>query len=330
MKRPLRSEAELRTAISSPSFTPGARDVEPLLTLLAGAEEDVAVAALHALVRAPALDVARERFGDARPPLRGRLCELVARIADREPTADLRTWLEERLGDRDSVVRRRAARALGRQGRPESETALLSALTVAASDSERKAIAQALGNLGSEDSRAALATLVSASGELGRVAGEAHTKLERTRTRAVETVLDDRKSPRRGTELLLHVRAGLESLLISELEGSSLGAAKSGRGRIAITLEGPLKAIWRARTFLHCGFPLAAERIGRSPVSRPWRYFRRGRAVRFVGASSGPTPGIVGRRLCAWPEPCRSSAPSSSTIRGRPLGRPSCTREPIA
>ena len=263
MKRPPRSEAELRTAIASPSFTPGARDVEPLLTLLAGTEEEVAVAALHALVRAPALAVARERFDEARAPLRGRLCELVARIADRAPSTDLRAWLEERLGDEDSVVRRRAARALGRQARPESEGALLSALTAAVTDSERKAIAQALGNLGSDTSRKALAELVSASGELGRVAGEAHTKLERARTRGVETILDDRKAPRHETSVLLHVRAGLEPFLLSELEGSPLGATKSGRGRVAITLVGPLKAIWRARTFLHCGFPLAAERIAR-------------------------------------------------------------------
>ena len=262
MKRPQRSEAELVTAISSPSYTPGARDVEPLLALLAGRNEEVAVAALHALVRGPALTVACERFDGARAPLRGRLCELVARIADRAPSDELRSWLERRLGDEDSVVRRRAARALGRQGQRESEGALLAALTSADSDAERKALAQALGNLGGKSARDALASLVTAPGELGRVAGEAHTTLERTRTRAIETLLDDRAAAREETLLLLHVRAGLEPLLLSELEPLSLDARKVGRGRVAISLKGPLKAIWRARTFLHCGFPLAAEPVG--------------------------------------------------------------------
>jgi len=260
MKRPQRSEAELRDAIASPSFTPGARDVEPLLGLLSGPDDDVASAALHALVRGPALAVARKRFDGSKAPLRGRLCELVARIADREPNEDARAWLETRLRDEDSVVRRRAARALGRQGAPESERVLIQALGVATSDAERKAIVQALGNLGGEKSLVALDSLGTATGELARVTGEARTKLERTRVRAVATLLDDRASPREASTLLLHVRAGLEPILLSELT-PKLEARKTGRGRVAITLGGPLSVIWRARTFLHCGFPLPPEHV---------------------------------------------------------------------
>ncbi len=236
------------------------RDVEPLLALLGDGDDDVASAALRALVRGPALAVARVRFVRAKAPLGGRLCELVARIADREPTDESRAWLEARLRDEDSVVRRRAARALGRQAEPVSEGALLEALAQADSDAERKAIAQALGNLGGARSLAVLAPLVNAVGELGRVATESHTKLERARVRAVTTTIDDRVTPKRAMTLLLHVRAGLEPLLLSELD-ETFGARKTGRGRVAITLAQPLKSIWRARTFLHCGFPLPPERI---------------------------------------------------------------------
>ena len=55
MKKAPRTESELREAITSPSFTPGVRDIEPLITLLYDAKDEVASAALHALVRGGAL-----------------------------------------------------------------------------------------------------------------------------------------------------------------------------------------------------------------------------------------------------------------------------------
>ena len=55
--------------------------------------------------------------------------------------------------------------------------------------------------------------------------------------------------------------AGLETLLISELD-EELNPRVAGRGRVAVDLGGRLMKLWKARTFLHLGFPLAAERIG--------------------------------------------------------------------
>jgi hypothetical protein len=49
-------------------------------------------------------------------------------------------------------------------------------------------------------------------------------------------------------------------MLLSELD-PRLSPRKAGRGRVAITLNAPLKTLWRARTFLHCGFPLAPEHV---------------------------------------------------------------------
>lgn len=256
-----RTEAELRAAIASKSFTPGARDVAPLLALLRG-DADQAEAAIGALVRVPtlALGAALACFEKSTPPARVRLCDLVGRIAQAEPTVELREWLESRLSDADTRVVRRAARSLGKLGDRASEPALLEALGAAPAEPEAKAVVEALGKLGGERSYEVLAELCDRAGELGRVSREARDKLVRSRARADETTIDDRAKPPRTTAVLLHVRAGLETLLISELD-EELKARVAGRGRVAVELGGRLMKLWKARTFLHMGFPLAAERI---------------------------------------------------------------------
>lgn len=256
-----RTEAELRAAIASKSFTPGARDVAPLLELLRG-DADQAEAAIGALVRVPAaaLGAALACFEESTSPARARLCDLVARIARAAPTVELREWLELRLSDADPRVVRRAARSLGKLGDRASESALLEALDTAPAEPEAKAIVEALGKLGSERSRDVLTELSGRAGELGRVSCEARDKLERSRARADETTIDDRAEPPRAIPVLLHVRAGLETLLISELD-RELNSRVAGRGRVAVELAGRLMKLWKARTFLHMGFPLAAERI---------------------------------------------------------------------
>jgi len=257
-----RTEAELRGAIASKSFTPGARDVAPLLELLKERDAEQAEAAIRALVRVPsaAARAALAWFEDATSPARERICDLVGRIAQAAPAAELRDWLELRLSDADARVIRRAARVLGKLGDPASESALLEALGAAPAEPEAKAIVEALGKLGGERSHDALAELCDRSGELGRVSREARDKLTRSCVRAEETTIDDRAKPPRAMPVLLHVRAGLETLLISELD-EELDARVAGRGRVAVRLGGRLMKLWKARTFLHMGFPLAPERI---------------------------------------------------------------------
>jgi 23S rRNA G2445 N2-methylase RlmL len=257
-----RSPAELLAAIETPSFTPGARDIGPLCELLAGADDISAEAALRALVRAPeaASKAARERFDTTEGIARPRLCDLVGRIALQGEEPELRVWLEERLADSVAIVRRRAARSLGKIGRPESEAPLLAALACEEGGPEKKAVAEALGKIGGQDSSSALAALASEPGELGRVAGEAEARLQRVQARAVPTVIDPDAVPRRRIRLLLHVRAGLEELLVSEL-AEGMRAETAGRGRVTVELAGPLARLWRARTFLHFGFPLRAEKV---------------------------------------------------------------------
>jgi 23S rRNA G2445 N2-methylase RlmL len=257
-----RTDLELRKAIGSASFTPGTRDVASLLDLLQEREAEPAEAALRALTRVPdaAVRAAQARFAEARSPERARLCDLVGRIAQAAPTIELRAWIESRLADGDAQVVRRAARALGKLGDLASESPLLGALTAGPAEPEAKAIIEALGKLGGEQSYETLAKWAAEKGELGRVVREAREKLERARVRTAQTTLDDRAKPRRAITVLLHVRAGLETLLLSEL-GEGLGARAAGRGRVAVELDGRLMKLWKARTFLHMGFPLPAARI---------------------------------------------------------------------
>jgi hypothetical protein len=257
-----RTDAELRAAIGSASFTPGARDVAPLLELLKERDAGQAEAATRALVRVPAAAAraAQARFDEAASPERARLCELVGLIAQAAPTAELRGWLESRLVDTDAQVARRVARVLGKIGDAASEPALLEALAAGPAEPEAKAIVEALGKLGSDRSYDTLVKLCDRQGELGRVARAARDKLDRSRARAEDTTLDDRAKPAHAIPVLLHVRAGLETLLLSELD-EDLKARAAGRGRIAIELAGRLMKLWKARTFLHMGFPLPPERI---------------------------------------------------------------------
>lgn len=257
-----RTDAELRAAVAAPSFTPGVRDVAPLLGLFQEHDAEQAEAVARALVRVPAAAerAVRERFDDATGPERSRLCDLMGRIAQAAPSAERREWLESRLSDADARVVRSAARALGKIGDRESEPALLDALIRGPADPEAKAIVEALGKLGGERTHDALVQLCDRPGELGRVARAARDKVERARARTEETTLDDRAKPANAIPVLLHVRAGLEPLLISELD-EDLNAREVGRGRVAVDLTGRLMKLWKARTFLHMGFPLPAERI---------------------------------------------------------------------
>jgi 23S rRNA G2445 N2-methylase RlmL len=257
-----RTDAELRAAIGSASFTPGTRDVAPLLALLKEKDADQAEAVMDALVRVPAAATraAQARFDEAPPPERVRLCDLIGRIVQAAPAAELREWVESRLSDADARVVRRAARTLGKLGDRSSESSLLAALAAEPAEPEAKAIVEALGKLGGERSSDALALLADRPGELGRVVREACEKLERSRARSEETTLDDRAKPAHAIAVLLHVRAGLETLLLSELD-EDLNARAAGRGRIAVELNGRLMKLWKARTFLHMGFPLPPQRI---------------------------------------------------------------------
>jgi predicted RNA methylase len=81
--------------------------------------------------------------------------------------------------------------------------------------------------------------------------------------------VDLARRPLSKTPVLLHVRAGLEALLLDELaaEVADPSARMVGRGRVSTTLDGPLSTLFAARTFLHLGFPLPPEPVAQGDVA---------------------------------------------------------------
>jgi 23S rRNA G2445 N2-methylase RlmL len=327
-----RTDAELRTAIGAASFTPGARDVAPLLDLLKERDADQAEAAIRALTRVAdaAVRVAQARFVYAKSPERARLCELLGRVAQASPTIELRTWLEARLADADAQVVRRAARTLGKLGDRSSEAPLLAALTEGPAEPEAKAIVEALGKTGGEQSYETLAKWAEEAGELGRVVREARDKLGRARARSAETTLDDRAKPSRPLRVLLHVRAGLETLLLSELD-EDLSARTVGRGRVAVQLGGRLMKLWKARTFLHMGFPLPTERVEdpADPASLEAAVIRSLASDRALEVFSTFTRGPIRWRL-EWADAGHRRAATVRIARGVAALRPDLINDPRA
>lgn len=254
--------APLEARMASPGFSPAARDVEPLFGLLGGDDESLTKQAARALSRLgkDGAHEAMRRFDAATPPLRGRLAALVGRIAVRISDRELAAWLEARLDDADPTTRRRAILAVGKLGATDVSRKLLVAWEKGASLPELRTLATALGNVGGEAAIATLATRLGVDPELDRIVGEAKLKIERRVLRREPSSIDGRVSPREPLTVLLHVRAGLEQILLDELADRT--ARVAGRGRVELKWRGSLERLFRARTFLHIGFPLPPATVG--------------------------------------------------------------------
>jgi predicted RNA methylase len=96
------------------------------------------------------------------------------------------------------------------------------------------------------------------------VVREARTKIDRRLGRTESAPLETQRPLPHPVPVLLHVRRGLESLLVSEL-GSGVAPRVAGDGRVEVVSAAPLERWFRARTFLHLGFPLPSEQV--SPAS---------------------------------------------------------------
>lgn len=250
---------DLTEVVRSPGFTPASKDIEPLVDLLKSADDKLSASIERALARGGtrAIAAVMQRFADAEPPLRAKLCGVIARAAGERRDADLVEWLFARATDRDAKTRRRVFRALGQIGGSNAEALLVEAWSREALP-EKRAIARALGAAGGDEALRLLSAVHTNDAELARVVGEAKTKLERAHARSTSTVLDASRRPAEPLAVLLHVRAGLEELLREELD-PKLKAKLSGGGRVMVTLSEPLEALWKSRLMLHFGFPVPPE-----------------------------------------------------------------------
>lgn len=254
---------ELAARIADPGFTPSVRRLTELLELVGDPDDDVSKHAERAVLRIEtqyAARVAEESAAyvrRAKPPARGRLTRLVARLAQdkRDPNGLALAWLLEALGDDDVKTRRTAARGLGKLPKAKAiAEALTKAFDEARTDDDKEALALALGKAGSETAQKRLA-----EGAHGRASLIASREVAR---RAPQSI-DRARSLTAPRAIRFHVRSGLEEVLRGEL-AERLGASKFvAPGVVEAELSAKLADALSVRIATHVGFALQpVERTG--------------------------------------------------------------------
>jgi predicted RNA methylase len=259
---------DLAQALRDPGFTPGKRHVGPLLDLIAGPDEDQAIAAERALLRVgPSLEpTVFSRLQAATPPGRARLARLLGRLATQPGGAPLVDRMVALLGDPDAKTRRNAILALGKLPRPDIEGALLALWKPETPVEHLRSLADSLGKVGGARSLEVLRAVQSTDAELIRLAGRASVMLARTVEQTPSTIDDDALSP--GTvQVVLHCRAGLEGIMLQEANGAIQSARVVGPGVVRGQLAGSLRRVQQVRTMLYPSFPLPPAPIGPGGVA---------------------------------------------------------------
>ena len=262
------ASAALAVRVRDPGYTPGIRDLDNLLDLFAEEDEELAKATERAVLRIEPRHTARVvtrvivRLGAATRPARGRLARLIGRIpADAPDTSvtEARDCLVNALADPDPKTRHTAARALGKlkpgddEQRALVERALLAAWDAAAADDDRRAIAEALGKVGSKAARDRLAR--EATDGISQTTTRAALMIERSAARLRPGAIDTSRAATGPLAVRFHARAGLEKIVSAEL-GEAWRPRVAGPGLVDARLEGPLARATAIRTALYVGFPL--------------------------------------------------------------------------
>lgn len=270
--RPGAGAAALAERVRDPGYTPGIRDLGALLDLFAEEEEELARVTERAVLRIDPRHAPRlvsetiARLGTAIRPARGRLARLVGRLAASAPEASVtaaRDWLVSALDDADPKTRHTAARALGKlrprgaEQREVLERALVAAWDAARGDDDRRALADALGKVGSKAARDRLASAASPGpgAGLAQSATRAALMIDRSASRDRPGAIDVGREAHGPLSIRFHARTGLEQIVSGEL-GESWRPRIAGPGLVDARLEGPLAKATGVRTALHVGFPL--------------------------------------------------------------------------
>jgi 23S rRNA G2445 N2-methylase RlmL len=253
--------------VRDPGFTPSVRDVPALVALLGDADEDVARDAEKALVRlgSPLVPLAPGAASHAGEKARARLVRAVGTIAARDEGDAAVAWLVDELATGEGRGARYAATALGkmRGHAREAETALLAAWERTPSIELRRAIADALGKVGTSEAAKALAAPPSSDPELARRMGRARLRVDRVAVRAEPSAIDGDAVARGPCAVVFRCRAGLESILAGEL-GDEWSPRADGEGRVRAVLRGPLVKASVPRVAMSFALPLA-EHPGTGP-----------------------------------------------------------------
>jgi 23S rRNA G2445 N2-methylase RlmL len=251
------SDFDLRAAAADVTFTPGARDVGPLLDL-AAVDEESADLAERALLRvgAKAGQAALDRCKEATAPVRGRLARIAGSIAAATGDVALAERILGLLDDAEPKTRRNAIVALGKIAYPESEARLIAHYEKEERIDHKRSIVASLGKIGGARSHALLAGIASEDPELSRITREALARLRRRVTADDRSMIDPERAPVGPREVNLHCRRGIEPILAEEIGGSI-----EGPGLVKVLLDGKLASLFRARTFLKLGFQIHESRF---------------------------------------------------------------------
>jgi len=272
------SSPELAARVRDPGYTPGIRDLSALLDLFGEEDDELARATERAVLRIETRHLTRllsqtlAHIAGTTRPARGRVTRLLGRVAATAPepaVADVRAWLVTALDDDDPKTRHTAARALGKL-RPSDaaqravlEQALLGAWDKGGDD-DRRALADALGKIGSKASRERLASASLASGAtsstpdhgLAQRTTRAALMIDRSTARDQPGAIDaSRSAEGPSLRVRFHTRVGLEKMVSGEL-GDAWRPRVAGAGLVDARLDGPLAKALAIRTALHVGFPL--------------------------------------------------------------------------
>jgi 23S rRNA G2445 N2-methylase RlmL len=316
----------LEQAVRDPGFTPSLRDVGGLVDLLL--DDDLVKHVERAVARmgAPAVAVLRARYEVGAPALRARIVRAMARLGADDGA---RALLFVALEDADPKTRRNAAIALGHAAGEGVEAALLRAWERDPRPEMRRSIAASLGKVGAAGSLALLAEGARAEdAELVRISERATMMITRTSSRAARGRLDVARAPGEPIAVEALARRGLERLLADELAAAPgvSGVGVSGPGRVQARLDGPMGALFAARTMLAFRFPLPTEwmKADESPLDALARVATGPEAKRIFAAF---TRGAVRYRL-AWAEGGHKRAAAWDAARAIAARAPELVNDP--
>ncbi len=241
--------------IRDPGYTPATRDLDELLELLDG-EEEQAEAVERCVARAGLVAglAALDCLPLARPPGRARLMRLVGRVAGKEPDARLHEALRAGVHDADLKTQRYAVGSIGRAQVPDCEAALLGLWADAPLELKR-ALAEALGKIGGEPALGLLRTVEETDPELTRRVRRAIVMLGRTigRDRPAGIALD-RRLPC-VTLCVLRSRPGLAEIVAEQIAAVA-SPEVLGPAEVAVRWQGSLGELLVARSVLEVALPI--------------------------------------------------------------------------
>jgi precorrin-6B methylase 2 len=279
------------------SFVPAQRDVPWLLAALSAEDDKKARAAGRALLRVKELAVPEllAAFEKSQTPLRARIVRLLGQALD---TDEARGFLLRALVDRDPKAKRMAVQGLGRLGGAQVESALRRLYDTEETPALRKAIVEAVGRIGNEDSSRWIASLARGDDETEKVRARALLMLKRGPARSVGTSIDPHVEAEEPVPIVVWCRAGFEEVLQGELLAceSLVDVKRASVGTITASLVGALAPLLDVRSALGFGFriPPVDRRIGEPLEKTMARAITSAEALRVF---TSYTTGVVRYRI---------------------------------